>query len=105
MIKTSRNISLFQIVKLLHKNGATVNVFSTNHRTPLHVAAYYGHKDLGNEHDMDDGLGKNGLVEYLIQTDVDVNYRDDWNETALNDAKKRGHWAIVDMLAMYTLNG
>ena len=45
----------------------------------------------------------NGLVEYLIQTDVDINYRDDWNETALNDAKKRGHWAIVDLLAMYAL--
>ena len=40
-------------------------------------------------------------AEYLIANGVEVDYRDDWNETALNDAKKRSKWAIVDLIEMH----
>jgi len=42
------------------------------------------------------------LVEYLLENGIEVDYRDDWNETALNDAKKRSKWAIVDLLEMHS---
>ena len=29
---------------------------------------------------------------------ADIDFLDDWQESALNDAKKRGHWTIVDLL-------
>lgn len=93
-------IKLVKIVKLLHANGAAVDVYSTNHRTPLHVAAYYGHKDIGKLTYIIQ-VSITALVEYLIKTDIEINYKDDWGETALNDAKKRGHWTIVDLLEMY----
>ena len=40
-------------------------------------------------------------VEFLLSTDINVFYKDDWSETALNDAKKRSQWAIVDMIQMH----
>jgi len=41
-------------VIFLHQNGAAVNVISTDHRTPLHQAAYFGHKDIGkHRHSID----------------------------------------------------
>ena len=41
-------------------------------------------------------------AEYLIENGVEVDYRDDWNETALNDAKKRSKWTIVDLIEMHS---
>ena len=64
-------IKLVKIVKLLHANGAAVDVYSTNHRTPLHVAAYYGHKDIGKLTYIIQ-VSITALVEYLIKTDMTI---------------------------------
>ena len=57
-----------------------VNVGDYDRRTPLHLAASAGHLS---------------IVQYLVENGVDINPRDRWGSTPLNDAKDS---AIVEYL-------
>ncbi|MEW8525628.1 MAG: glutaminase A [Candidatus Thiodiazotropha endolucinida] len=52
-------------------------------RTPLHLAA---------------AEGREQVVEYLVENGAEVNPRDRWNGTPLDDAHRHGHRAVADFL-------
>jgi len=73
-----------EIALLLIKHGANVNAKSKNGSTPLHLAAYYGFKN---------------LAEVLIQNGADVKIKtDDLGMTPLHAASQRGHFEIAKLL-------
>ena len=63
--------------------GADVNARENNKWTPLHYAAYYGHKV---------------VAELLITEGADVNAKSDDGWTPLHDATSIGHKEIVELL-------
>jgi len=73
-----------EIALLLIKQGANVNAKSKNGSTPLHLASYYGFKN---------------LAEVLIQKGADVKMKtDDLGMTPLHSAVQRGHFEIAKLL-------
>jgi len=72
------------IALLLIKRGANVNAKSKNGSTPLHLASYYGFKN---------------LAEVLIQNGADVKIKtDDLGMTPLHSAAHRCHFEIAKLL-------
>ena len=63
--------------------GMDVNTRDNNKWTPLHYAAYYGHK---------------AVAELLIAEVADVNAKSDDGWTPLHDATSIGHKEIVELL-------
>lgn len=53
--------------------GISLNEGDYDMRTPLHVAVSSGHID---------------VIKYLLSIGVDINCKDRWGSTPLNDAKK-----------------
>ena len=52
-------------------------------RTALHLAASEGHSN---------------VVEYLINHNAQINAKDRWGNTSLDDAKRAGNKLIVELL-------
>ena len=76
--------SELEVVKVLVRAGAGVNVTDNDGRTCLFLAAIYGHTD---------------IVRYLVGLpEVDVNHCDSNNETALHCAVTEGHSDVVQVL-------
>ncbi|MEO0985345.1 MAG: glutaminase A [Cyanobacteria bacterium J06639_14] len=63
--------------------GVDLDAGDYDKRTPLHLAAAGGHKN---------------VVSFLIEHGVDVNVTDRWGCTPLNDAEQQGHAAVVAIL-------
>lgn len=63
--------------------GVDLNAGDYDKRTPLHLAAAGGHKN---------------VVSFLIEHGVDVNVTDRWGCTPLNDAEQQGHHAAAAIL-------
>ena len=63
--------------------GVDLNAGDYDNRTPLHLAAAGGHKN---------------VVSFLIEHGVDVNVTDRWGCTPLNDAEQQGHAATAAIL-------
>ena len=68
-----------QLVRGYNQNAADYDL-----RTPLHLAAAEGH-----EH----------IVEYFVKNGVEVNPRDRWGGTPLDDAQRHAHPAVAGLLA------
>ena len=68
---------------LLKEIPTTVDATDKRGRTPLALAAYYGHE---------------GIVKVLLKAGADVNRAGERGETALMTASKKGHEAIVRAL-------
>jgi len=74
---------LARIKLLLAKDPSLANATNQNGRTPLHYAAYEGHKK---------------IVMLLIAKGAKVNAKNDRDRTPLNIASIVGHKEIVDLL-------
>ena len=74
----------FSLVKLLVENGANVNTKNDSGKTPLHLAAFWGH---------------NEVAKYLIEKNADVNATTNKGRTALELAALYGHSALATWLA------
>ena len=70
-------------MNLLLQAGATVDAVSNAGRTALHGAAY---------------AGKIQVVEALLNAGADKAVKDRYGDTALDDAQRRNHPAIVKLL-------
>ncbi len=71
------------VVKLLIKLGADVNLKDKHGETALMVASYYGHKE---------------IVQMLIKVGADVNARSNHGDTALIYASRYGYKDIAELL-------
>ena len=112
---SSQRCSLEAIGFLLH-HGADVAAPDKYKRTPLHVAAANGDKevvDLLIQHAADVAAndkyngtplhvaaerGHKEVVDLLIQRGADVAARDKYNRTPLHEAVREGHKEVVDLL-------
>ncbi|KAI9774079.1 MAG: hypothetical protein M1840_005172 [Geoglossum simile] len=72
------------VVKLLIENGATTYTKDGWGRTPLHIAASYGHK---------------AVVSLLIKETANVGAKNIWGDTALHCAAYFGYEAVAALLA------
>ena len=107
-----------EVVKILIKYGASVDVESTDGRTPLHVAAYHGHVDtvrvlLSSSAAVDklipgDNVTSLHLAAQLNHTDVvraligagaEINRPNGFGWTSLSIAKRMGHTELAAVLA------
>ena len=64
-------------------NGSNVNARNGQNRTPLHMAALIGYKE---------------IVELLITNDADVNAKDNKGKTPMDAANVTNHTEIADLL-------
>lgn len=85
------------IVDLLIKNGANVNVPDNQRNTPLHLAAELGNSTLWvddsrmNMWNDEDGftlLDREEVTELLIENDADMNMANEHGETPLHAASR-----------------
>ncbi|CAF1011713.1 unnamed protein product [Brachionus calyciflorus] len=72
-----------QIVNILVKNGATIDLADKDLRTPLRAAVFSGHEN---------------VVKILIKSGADVNKTDLENRSILHVATYMGHLSIVNIL-------
>jgi ankyrin repeat protein len=70
-------------VKQLLKDGADVDIRSSNNETPLHFAAYRGHLE---------------IAKVLVSHGADINAVEESNFSPLHDAVEEGHVEITDFL-------
>ena len=104
-----------EIVELLLKNGANINVRGKNRKSPLSWAAYMGHTDVvkllfnwnanPNLRDVTGGtlhtsafFGYSEIVKLFLDNNADPNLKDDSNLTALDWARKRGNHDTYEIL-------
>jgi Ankyrin repeats (3 copies) len=66
--------------------GADVNAKDKNDATPLHAAAWQGHRD---------------IAELLIAKGADVNAKDKDGHTPLNNAIRKGHDNVAEVLRQH----
>ena len=72
-----------KVIELISK-GADVNAKDKDERTPLHLAAQYGHTE---------------IVELLLKKEsIDVNAKNKYGQTPLHHAAWEDHTAIVELL-------
>lgn len=64
-------------------NGADINNFDYDGRTPMHLAAAEGHVE---------------MVKYLISKNAILNCKDRWGGTPLEDALRLNHTEIADLI-------
>eukprot|EP01083_Nonionella_stella_P087033 241976_1 len=69
---------------LVKTKQITVNDLTPNKETLLHVAVMCGSYD---------------MVQFCINTGFDMNHRDEWDNTPLENAKRRGHYHIEQLLS------
>ena len=72
-----------KVAKLLLANGADVNAKNKTDFTPLHFAAWKGHKK---------------VVELLLASNANVNAKDSNGDTPLTFANRKNHKDVVDLL-------
>ncbi len=82
-------LGLIDIMKLLLKHGADVNVRVANNQTPLQLAVKHNHID---------------AVQLLLDSGATVDDEDDYGNTALIIATREGHEEIAEMLIEHTAN-
>jgi ankyrin repeat protein len=109
-----------EIARLLLQNGAEVNARSKYGFTPLHWAAIFGHVDIlhllvENDADLEaqDNDGERALhcaayngclpfiQELISRYHVDINARDNYEETALRWARAQNHSTVITFLQSY----
>jgi ankyrin repeat protein len=102
--------------KMLIENNESVNVYNFQRHTPLHLAAFIGHKECiellimkgrdVNVKDIKDitplhAVANNGQVDclrVLLDNGADVNKKDSNEDTALHIAAKTGHTECLQLL-------
>lgn len=72
-----------EIIELLVKRGAPIDVKAKNGYTPLHIAVFMGHTE---------------VVGYLIEAGADVRTTTENGGTLLHSAVERGHREMVELL-------
>ena len=73
-------------IKQYHACKVSMNVSDYDFRTPLHIACAYGHMY---------------IVEYLVGLDeVDINAKDRWGSTPLNDAEKTENEELCEFIKL-----
>jgi len=72
-----------EAVKALCHDAVHANGADYDGRTPLHIAATYGHRN---------------IVEFLLDTQADVNARDHFAHSALQEAEEHGHTEVAALL-------
>ena len=68
---------------ILHVGSATVHARNTLRQTPLHLAAFFGHKD---------------LCAWLLDNGAKINSKADGDATPLHGAAQKGHRDVVELL-------
>ena len=76
-----------EMLRLLTKAGACVNLARENGLSPLHMVAYKGNLE---------------AVQILLDCKADINHRSRQGETALDIAKQNNHWHIVSFFEEIT---
>ena len=74
-------------IKMLVQGGISTNSVDYDNRTPLHLAAAYGHHE---------------IVDYLLCSRADVHCRDRWGGTAMIDAINSGNLRVQHLLKIAT---
>lgn len=108
-----------RVVELLGADSSQVNSYSHDGWTPLHLAAFFGHRDIAEvllAHGADVNARQHGgwsplqaaaqsgdveLVRLLIANGADVKARAGNNQSALDLALTKGHQASVDLLEQH----
>lgn len=83
---SSSQIGLVDNIKSLIKSGANPNYPDYEKRYPLHIAASEGHLN---------------IVKILIESGADINVKDKWGETALDNAIKFDHTDVSNYLKSF----
>ena len=86
-----------QIVKALAHNAEHVLHFSADGWTALHLAAFFGHKEIVEV------LIQAGakIIEKLLNAGADRHLKNSNNQTPLDIAEEKGHTVVVDLLRGY----
>ena len=74
-----------EMVKLLHKHGADLNVKTRCNRTLFHAACYDGYID---------------IVKFLLEEKVDFEIEDCDGKTPMDFAKEKNHIEIFELLQL-----
>lgn len=82
LCRFSSNGELDSIIKY-HRTGVNLNTSDYDQRSPLHIAAAFGHKE---------------IVEYLINNGANINSEDRFHSTPLNEAFKHDDQEIIDLI-------
>eukprot|EP00826_Nyctotherus_ovalis_P056477 TRINITY_DN7632_c0_g1_i3.p1 TRINITY_DN7632_c0_g1~~TRINITY_DN7632_c0_g1_i3.p1 ORF type:complete len:217 (-),score=51.48 TRINITY_DN7632_c0_g1_i3:146-796(-) len=72
-----------EIVRILLKAGAKIDILNESKNTPLHWAAYNGHT---------------GIVKLLLENGANPNFKNEFDRTPLDEAIMNEREDIVDML-------
>jgi ankyrin repeat protein len=73
------------VIELLISKGASVDARNTHGQTPLHMAAFKGHKE---------------AAIYLLDHGADVNAENNQGSTPLLLSAEEGHLPFVDLLIL-----
>lgn len=83
LFQAAFNGSIEGVDSLLRSDSSIVRIFNEDKRTLLHLAVSEGHKD---------------LVRYLVEQGADINAKDRWEVTPLQEAMESRRYEIFDYL-------